>query len=416
MNTLADMKFYSLICGALLAACGADQAQGTAQTLTYHRDIRPIVERECVGCHSNGNIAPFTLTSYGDVVEHQDGMYAAIRDRTMPPSPVDVSGACQTFTDRRYLSADEIARVAAWIDAGSPEGDPADAPLAIVPPLPPTYDFQTAPSAAYVSTAHMSDDYRCFVLGKIADVDRFVTAVNLVPGDPRVVHHVLLFANTTAGEDAAAVALDAADPQLGYSCFGNAGDGVGQRLITVWTPGSGPKVYEPGFGVRVPAGRSLVMQVHYNYSTVTAPDLTTVKLRTAANVTNEVYVGLLDDGALVVPPNQQAASYRWEIPLSDRLPGSAKIRWVAPHMHTYGRQARSELRHADGTTSCLADVPRWDFHWQRIYDYAQPVELLPSDTVVNTCTYDTRGRSTPLTWGVRTEDEMCLVVVGLTFD
>lgn len=398
---------------ALAATAATACGDGEPAQLTYHRDVRPIIERSCVGCHAPDNIAPFALDSYAEVASRAAPIEAAIRSRAMPPSPVDVSGACQDFVDADYLTDAEIATIATWAAAGAIEGDPGEAPPPRPAPPALAFDRDLAPPAPYAPATVRSDDYRCFVLPALASEDRFVTAVEVTPGEPRVVHHVLLFANLEAAEDQAAAALDAADPGLGYTCFGNAGEGVGSTLVAVWTPGQDPQDFG-SLGVRIPGGRSLVMQVHYNYTSGARPDLTRVRLRTAAAVDEELYMTLLDDGALVVPPGEPAAAYTWELPLADLAPAPLKLRFAGTHMHNYGRTARLELARANGTRECLVDTPRWDFHWQRLYQLARPPVLRPTDAVRMTCTYDTRDRVQPLRWGERTEDEMCMTFVGVT--
>ncbi|MFN0251968.1 MAG: hypothetical protein ACKV2T_34145 [Kofleriaceae bacterium] len=400
------MRFTPLV--LLVVACSSDPDP------TFHSDIQPMIERSCVQCHSPGNIAPFSLETYADVVEHAAAIEVAIRDRVMPPSPVDVSGACQTFRDAPYLTDDEIARFATWVDKNNPIGDPKDAPPPTKPPPPLAFDEERAMPEPYAPTTAPSDEYRCFVLDPIAASDRFLTAFEFVPQDARVVHHVLLFANETEAEDAAAIALDDRDPGPGYTCFGTAGENVGTTLLATWTPGSRAQAFDPGFGVRIAGGRKLVMQMHYNYASGVRPDQTRVKLRTAQGVDHEIFVALVDDGALVVPAGRAEAPYTWEIPLSDVLPVPMKVVFTAPHMHNYGRKARFEVVRENGKVECLTDTPRWDFHWQRTYDYAEQPELRPEDTLRMTCTYDTRERETPLLWGERTEDEMCMSIVGLT--
>ncbi len=265
------------------------------------------------------------------------------------------------------------------------------------------------PGAEYALRAELADDYRCFLVDPQLTSDAFVTAYRVDPGDARVVHHVILYAPTTAPAEEAAAALDAQDAALGYPCFG--GPGVASRAVAGWAPGTPVTRFPAETGVRLLAGRKLVMQVHYNTRVAAGADRTRVALELAADVPIEATIVPLADTSLEVPPGQAEATVTSELSLP--LPVRVKVRGVFPHMHRLGRRLKLELNRAE-KWQCAVNVPSWDFNWQRFYFYETPLAAVPGDTIRLSCTYDTRARAANVTWGEGTDDEMCLVGLYVT--
>ena len=166
----------------------------------------------------------------------------------MPPWPP--ADGCGTFRDSRRLSAVEVATFAAWKDAGAPAGKPSDAPATLTPQAtsPGVPSATLDPGAAYRANPAVIDDYHCFLvdpgLYPVRDPARFA----IHPGAPTSVHHVLLFA-VAPDLLAAAEAKDAAEPGVGWTCFGATGIGTtaatAPPTIGGWVPGSGASAFPP---------------------------------------------------------------------------------------------------------------------------------------------------------------------------
>ena len=393
----------------LLPGCGGGES-AEPSIPTYHGAVQPLLARHCAQCHTDGQIAPFPLDSYESAAAMAGGIAAAVQERRMPPYPVDGSGACNTFRDARWLTDEEIATFVAWSDAGAPEGEPAPPePVAPLPVL--SGDVVTISTGAdYVPDATKNDDYRCFVaeVPGVAD-PYFVTGFDVHPGDARLVHHVIVYHPASDDAGAQAKALDDAEDGPGYTCFG--ASGVTAGAVAAWAPGGGATFYPDGTGIKLRQGRPLILQVHYNtLAGEGLSDRTSVDLQvTTGDVTIGKYRALADL-SLALPPQMESAEAGLSATVGESEPPFT-IAGVFPHMHTLGRTLRIDLAHPDGSSECVVDVPRWDFHWQMLYFHELGLKVSPGDTVTMRCTYDTRSRTTETLWGEGTEDEMC--VAGL---
>lgn len=393
-----------------LVACGGPDPGPRGTTWSQH--VAPIVEERCVTCHQDGQIAPFALDTYEDAAAWGALLADVTAARTMPPFLADSSGACQSFEDAGWLSDAEIDTLRDWVDAGAPEGGRSE--VLSAPPAEhlDTPDLVVDLGVDYTPTL-APDDYRCFVVDPGLPADRFLTAFEVVPGDPRIVHHVILYTLDSAAAEDAAQNLDEADATPGYTCFGSAVVPE-SRPIAAWAPGTPATRLPEGTGLRLLGGRKLVVQVHYNTSAATGSDRTAVRLELEEAVPSEALVFLLADLQMEVPAGQASAEHTFELDLSTLgLPLGVYVRGVFPHMHTRGRSMRLEAVREQGT-ECLVDVPRWDFDWQRMYWYQRPVYVYPTDTLRLTCSYDTSGDDEPVVWGEGTGDEMCLFGLVVT--
>ncbi|HEY3500517.1 MAG TPA: hypothetical protein VGK73_37750, partial [Polyangiaceae bacterium] len=212
--------------------------------VTWVDDIAPLVFRECAGCHREGGIAPFSLLRYEDARLFAHGAMVAVAERYMPPMPVDNSGECNTYSNARWLSDEEISLFAHWYAQGTPEGDPSRLPD---PPKPPAglerADVTLSMPVEYTPSAAATDDYRCFVVDPGIE-DSYLVAYETVPGDGRVVHHAILYQPKLASDAADAEALDAAEDGPGYTCFG--APRVDVDPLALWAPGGGPTKFPAG--------------------------------------------------------------------------------------------------------------------------------------------------------------------------
>jgi len=389
-------------------ACSSSDAATTAPK--YYEDVAPLINRNCTGCHREGGIAPFPLTSYDEVRPHASEIASATAERKMPPMPVDNSGQCNTYSNARWLSDDEIGLLGRWAKLGTPAGDPSKAP-----PLPEAPAALTDPDAtldigtSYTpSDASGHDDYRCFVVPSPVDALRYVTAYQVFPGQEREVHHLIVYQPANNEQAAAAHALDDAASGAGYPCFGGAG--VDASPVAMWAPGAGAIDLPAGTGVPLAAHRELIIQIHYNLDNGSAPDRTKVALKFASTppIRGE-YLAMLDL-ELRLPPGQAHVESMATSPLA---PGSLKIYGAMPHMHTLGRTMRVELED-NGASKCLVDVDRWDFHWQNAWWYSEPLSIEKPSSLSIRCGYDTRDKSEVVTWGESTSDEMCISYLYIT--
>jgi hypothetical protein len=419
----------SWIALACVAGCGGAEAPPETDVPaapTYYKDIAPVVNNACAGCHQAGGIGSFSLTDAEVAAQMAPAIAAATHARAMPPMPVNNDGSCNTFKNARWLSDEEIELFQSWSSAGAPLGDPADAPP------PPTDDapelagdvlsFDIGVDYAPKPPPDKPDDYHCFIVDPGIDADTFITGYDIQPGDGRIVHHVALFAFPNENAEAEAAALDAAEEGPGYTCFGGAGVSS-VSLVGSWVPGGGATIVPAGTGIRHTAGRKFVIQMHYNIPAAGGPyaDRSKVNLMLSKDPALQPAF-FLSAGAFEIslPPAEAHAAATGALPLSVlaeyfNLPAFNGIRvWgVLPHMHLAGRTLRSVAK-APGKEQCITDVDRWDFHWQNLWWNETPYDVSADSTIHTTCGYDTRGRTVTTVMGEGTNDEMCINVLYAT--
>jgi hypothetical protein len=386
-----------------------------AQTPVWSTDVAATIYNRCATCHHSGGIAPFSLMSYVDVVSMASSIKTAVQSGKMPPWPPDP--AVSRFAHERVLSSAEKANILGWLDGGRPTGD-----MSLEPPaptftnngdLPGTPDL-TVRIPTYTSASTTSDIYRCFVLPTGQSADKFITAFEALPGNRSIVHHVLVYADTTG----VATALDAADPGPGYTSFGGIGT-TKAILLGGWVPGTSPIKFPAGFGTKLHKDAKLVIQIHYPAGSAGMKDSTEIHFFfSPTNNVRDVYIlAALNHGAnitppLVIPPNTvQSFVEQLSVPYDVSLLG------VAPHMHLLGQNIESFGVTPSGDTQRFISIPKWDFHWQGFYLLKQVKKITQNTTAFARATYDNTANnpnnpSTPpklVTAGENTTDEMMVV-------
>jgi hypothetical protein len=392
-----------------------------AQTPTWSDDVACIVYTHCTPCHHDGGVGHFSLVGYGDAYFWRNEIRAATESGYMPPWPPDPS--YRPLAHERTLTQEEIDILAAWVDGGAPSGD-----LAGEPPSP-QYSTEaviaapdiTAIMPDYVIPASSADLYRCFVLPIDNPIDRYITGIEVVPGNRAMVHHVLVYQDPT-GE---AQVLDDADIEPGYTSFG--GIGVNDaKLVGIWVPGSEPFFTPPGMGIKLNAGSDLVIQVHYPATSNVEVDSTRVNIELSdGGFIRELaidpvlnHLTNMTNGPLVIPPNEVRTFHE-----QYTVPVNATITAIGPHSHLIGRSMRSWAVKPGGEVVNLIDIPEWDFRWQDLYPFRNPI-YLPAGTVLHgEAVYDNTSAnpnnpSTPPQWvflGEATTDEMMLFYFAWTY-
>jgi hypothetical protein len=368
---------------------------------TWSSGVGQLVADKCTGCHVEGGIGPFTLTSYADAAPMAAAMANATGARRMPPWMPSSCGDCQTWEHDRSLTDEQIATIQAWADNDAPEGDGGDfAPAAGVELA--HVDATADPMVEFTPPTTPADNYRCFLVDAPTDSRAFLTGYEVVPGNPAVVHHVLLYQPVSAETAAEAEALDAAEDGEGYTCFGGAG--VNAVPVAIWAPGTGATVFPAGTGLPL-SGEKLVLQIHYNVGNGTGADRTTVDLQIEDDVDFPASFERVQNTDIALAPGEEQIQLDYEQQLGGD--GSFRVWGMLPHMHELG-QSMSVHAVDGGEDTCLVDVPAWDFHWQGVYFYEEPVTVAGDATIQLTCVYDTTSRTETTYAGEGTEDEMCL--------
>lgn len=396
----------------LLLAC-ADPHGGKATDLTYERDVAPILDANCVGCHVSGGIAPFPLTTYDEVYAQRNSVAAAVSSGSMPPWPPDPD--CADYTRDSSLSDADIATIVDWSQGEAVDGDAADRPAPPDDVAGLSRTDTTLQLAAPFTPTEEPDQYRCFVLDWSESGTTYVTGFRANPGDRGEVHHVIAY--LVKPEDAEA--YRAKDPGDGYDCFSGPGDeGDGKAAwLGGWVPGSPGEDYPEGTGIEVPAGSLVVMQIHYNMSSQAgAPDSTTLDFKLDSAVDNQALITKVLDpawlaGGMEIPAGESGVTHEYTI--ENPLSGDIRIWSAGLHMHQLGKTASLMLNHDGADDECLLDIPSWDFHWQGSYFFQEPKIAGGEDTVTISCTWD-NTTDADANWGEGTTDEMCLGMLYVT--
>lgn len=369
-------------------------------TATWHGGVGALLAENCGACHQQNGSGPFVV-NYESAVTWSSAIRSAVSERRMPPMPVNNDGSCQTFENARWLTDEEIALISEWVDAGSPLGE-GDGEYAF-PPLSELMEPDvTLVTPAYTPSGERNDDYRCYVVDPGQTEDMYITGYQVVPGNPAINHHMILY---DLSDPQWAVDEDAKSETPGYECFGSAGPG--SNPLALWAPGSGYNLYPEGTGVKLTGGKKVVIQMHYNVKGGAMLDEgTQVRLALAPDVDRVAQFLPMADFRMRLEPQQEYVTT--EDTLSIPSPG-IRAYGVFPHMHTLGRTLKVDIA-SGGETQCMVDVDRWDFNWQDGWWYETPLEFPAARNldIRIECGYNTMGRNDVVTWGDGTDDEMCL--------
>jgi peroxiredoxin len=370
-NDLAD-ALEALVAGKTVAApevatagclIGRDLEPVADSEVTYSNQIARIMNANCVFCHREGQIAPFTLTSYDDVSGWASMIDEVVRLERMPPW--HASEKYGHFENDARLSDGDKAMIANWVKNGAPEGDPADLPE------PPTFaEGWMIPEPDQV--LYMRDEpydvpatgvveYQMFVVDPGWTEDKWITAIEPRPGNPSVVHHILLFVIPPDGNI-------------------TSGIGGGNDFLGAFAPGLRPESLPEGMARYVPAGSKLVFQLHYtpNGSPQQDRSYCGFAFADAGAVKKEVRVTSAVNAVFQIPPGESDFDVKSRFVFTD----DALLLTMMPHMHLRGKAFRYEATYPDGNTEVLLDVPRYDFGWQTNYRLSEP-KLMPRGTRID---------------------------------
>jgi len=376
---------------------------------TFNQDIAPIVYQNCATCHRPGEVAPFSLLTYQDVAKRARLIAQVTEKRYMPPwKPEPGYGE---FEHERRLTDQQIALFRDWAAAGAPEGPG---------PMPPAPLFANGwqggePNSVlkfaepFAIPADGPDKFQCFVLHTNFDKTVYVGGAEFRPGNPRVVHHALVFIDTNrqarqqAGSDS-------------YPCFGGARV-AGGGLILGYAPGATPLPVEPGISRELPKGADIVVQVHYHPSGKPEADQSSLGLRLTGPPTKGVAMMIVLNRNIYIPPGES----NYVVKASMTMPQDGELWAITPHAHYLGKDMKVNARFPDGTVKPLIWIKNWDFNWQGQYRYKNPI-LLPKNTKIELeYSYDNsennpQNPSHPpvaVRWGEQTTDEMALAFLGI---
>jgi len=374
-----------------------DERPASLTSVTYAKQISRILQRRCEECHRAGEVAPFTLQSYDDAVEHSAMMKEVVLQRRMPPWHADPRYG--HFSNDRRMEQEEIDQLLAWIDAGTPLGDKQELPAPHQWTTgwqidKPDYVFELPKEVKVPATGTV--EYRYYSVKTNLKEDIWIQAAEARPGNPAVVHHIIVFCRNPKEED---------DDGEGF--------GGGQHVCGT-APGDPPLVLPPGVARRIPAGAELIFQMHYTPNGKATTDRSRVGF----------VLYKVKDKPQHFSQTQPVMNMRIKIPAGDanykiesayKFPRDAKIYQLMPHMHLRGKDFLYELKRPDGQTQVLLSVPQFDFNWQNTYRLTQPVDA-PKGSTLHCVAHFDNSKDNPanpnpkkvVRWGDQTWEEMMI--------
>jgi mono/diheme cytochrome c family protein len=463
------MKKYVAVTFVILAsavvwsgsAVSAEQAAAASAAPTFNKDIAPIFYANCTSCHRPGEIAPMSLMTYKESRPWAKSIATKVADGTMPPWHADPKHG--SFVGARALTDAQKLTIAKWVSAGAPEGSgPA--------PAPPTYadGWNIEPDVVL----SMQEDYPIPATGEVPyqylevpanfAEDRYISDWEFRPGDRQAVHHMLLYLKAPKevaeaqmkrqqgmmlqrmfGPKPAAGAAPAPRPPFEFACCVEipAGQSGGRPLppeqrkdlgpnyrprplgmaqgMGGFSPGGSIRHFPEGMGLRIPAGYSLVFQMHYTSYGKATTDRSKIGLKFHKTPPKTVLNTMaLINASLSIPPG--APDYTIDNAMTFNR--DVVIYSLIPHTHVRGTGWHYEAIYPDGRKEVILGVPKYDFNWQHEYVFTQPLRLPAGSKLYAKAWYDnsTRNKSNPdptktVTWGDQTWEEMMYTSITFSF-
>jgi hypothetical protein len=411
-------SFCFLLALCLLAPTSASNAKNNAKIgVTFAKDVAPIFFQKCAECHRAGEMAPFSVLSYKEARPWSRSIKEKVLSRQMPPWGADPHFG--KFENDHSLTQAEIDTITAWVDGGAPEGNSKD-----LPPLPKFSGewkigkpdvILTMPEAVKLE-AQGSDEYLDIAIPTNFTEDRWVQAIEIHPGNNKVVHHVIAFvqtpdtiatvkamrrpeaiAKTIYYEDGTLIRAKMDAPVYDDGCSApNGGIARGSSLelgfpLGFFTPGKDPDVFPVGIAKYIPAGSRIVLQMHYSKTTGKAEtDRTSVGFQFAKQPPQKA---MLSMGAMNNYFKIPAGADHHEVTACFTFGRDAEIHTLLPHMHVRGKDMKYELLYADGRRETILSVPKYDFNWQTMYRLEKPAFVPKGTKMIVTAHFDNSARN-----------------------
>ena len=369
-------------------------AKAGFEKISYSRTIVPILEAKCVACHQEGGIAPFAMNGYPMVKGFAPMIRETIRTDRMPPWDVDPKVG--HFKNDKSLTPDEIKTLVHWVEAGAPRGDGPDGLATtrhVAPEWPLGKPDLIIDIPSYKIPASGVVDYQYPVMDNPLTEGRWLKASTARVDQRQGVHHILS-GYIPAGQD-----------KLGG--MANWGGSVGG-----YTVGMESIVQPAGIGSYIPGGGSIGYQMHY--TPFGKEVLSTQQIGLYFYKPDELPKLIMRENTIVqmfikIPPNAEAHK---EVSYLD-FPHDALLYSAVVHAHYRGTYSNLRIRYPNGTEKQLLNVPRYDFNWQRMYEFAEPIKVPAGSKLIATYIYDNSKRNPAnpdpnkeVVWGDQSFEEM----------
>ena len=413
-----------------LVSASADDGK---KSVTFTKDVAPILFKNCAGCHRPNYTAPMSLLSYKDARPWARSIKEKVLTRVMPPWSADPHYG--EFSNDTSLSQRDIDTIAAWVDQGAKQGDPRD-----LPPAPQASDqweiskpdVVLAMQQEWEGEAEGLDENLEFIVPTGFTEDRWVQAIEFRPGNRRVLHHAVVLIQTPEMMSAAQASAPSSGgspifltqgtnrrvrddaPVIDDGCSslnGGGGGGNARFALTVYAPGRNADLWPEGTAKLIPKGSNLIFQMHYSKTTgKPEKDRSSVAIQFARKPVEKMVVSLdIMNFYFRIP----AGADNHEVTACSTFKKSVQIVSFMPHMHIRGKDMRYEAVYTDGRRETLLNVPRYNFYWQTLYKLRKPIAIPEGTRIAVTAHFDnsTRNKYNPdarraVRFGDSTNDEM----------
>lgn len=394
-------------------------AASNATPVTFYKDVLPILQKNCQGCHRPGEIAPFSLLTYTDARPWAKAMKVAVVTEKMPPWFADPKYG--HFANDRTLSQKEISTLVAWADSGAVEGDKKDAP----PPVTFPDGWNIKPDMV----VEMPKDFHVKATGTINyqnilvkvnfPEDTWVVAAEMRAGNPRVVHHMRAIVRPPTSTWLA-TAIPGEAYEEGSAEMGGARQGT--DLLGKYNPGLGAQNFDVEDSAKfIPKGSDIVFNLHYTSVGTEQTDRSKVGLVFAKHPPQKRYwmsPGTPAAFNLAIPAGDSNAEVVSEVTVGV---DDAKLVYIQPHMHLRGKDYELRVIYPTGESQTVFKG-KWNFDWQVGYQLAKPLPLPKGTRLVAIAHYDNsiNNKFNPdptklVLWGDQNWDEMQSGFLGLIF-
>jgi len=449
-----------------LAVLATVQASGPAAPAapvpTFAKDVAPIMFNNCATCHRKGEVAPMTLTSYEDVRPWAKVIREKVRSREMPPWGADPAHSLKMRNDRS-LSQAQIDTIVAWVDGGAPKGNDADLPR--LPEFADGWTFGREPD--YIMEmpveATIPAEGELGVQMYYSPVpwpeDRFAETLEIRPGNRAVVHHAGVFvvdlpegAKVVDGRLVAPNGKAATDRGEGLAGRADTTALPGANKLLSWVPGRGVDSHRADIGKRIPAGKYINWQLHYNPIGKVEKDRTRLGIWfNKVPVTHEVLIRQAGDplattrGGLSLyraegkeveytaeegstrrrnkTPNIPPYAEDWSLTGITPVTEDITLYAMSPHMHLRGKSLKWVIVYPDGREQTILDVPKFDFNWQIQYELETPLHIPAGSKILGIGKYDNSPKNKwnpsphlEVFWSEQSWDEMYQPFTEYTVD
>ncbi len=416
-----------LFAGAPAAAPLLASARDVPEHVTWSEHVAPIVFSNCAGCHRPNDVAPMSLLGYADARPWAKSIRKAVLAREMPPWDADPHYG--TWRNDTSLSEQEIAVIQRWVDQGAPEGDPALAPAAPGATVgwkmgqEPDYTIELAPIDV---PAGGPDLFVTQVYAMTLPPGKWVRAIELLPGNNKVLHHVVTYLGPFGireEEEMASAPSNAGINQLVY-LNEEAKRPVRMtevpRVGAVWVAGAPPARFREGTGHPLQPNQRVSFNMHYHPSGEAGRDASKLGFYFGEGpLEKEMTTAFAADPGIFIP----AGSAHHAEHAVYRFAQDSKILSFLPHMHQRGKSMKYTLTRPGGTPEVLLSVPAYDYNWQNIYQAAEPIPVPAGSLIEVEATWDNSAgnpanpdATVDVPWGDGTNLEMLVAFLDFIVD